>query len=219
MARFLKHVGINHLGSKLVIVFRELPDDPDHCLCVESQSLPDMYHDNLMRVLESGPAQETVDLYNVLKRSRFGDGTEMLQSLHQRGLLKKYSVDQVSVVPMPNRQAPLREVNNQIRSGNESALTAPAQQPETPAQDNPVVVDTQPLQQAQQTQQTQPVDDEAKRKSEAESKLLQARLMEDDAQKLRAEAYKLDPDLKKGGRPSKEAQAKAKAAAEASSVE
>jgi len=37
----------------------------------------------------------------------------------------------------------------------------------------------------------------------AESKLLQARLMEEDAKKMREEAYALDPALKKGGRPKK----------------
>ena len=44
--------------------------------------------------------------------------------------------------------------------------------------------------------------------------------MEDDAKKLREEAYDLDPDLKKGGRPSKKQQKKvAKAQAEANAEE
>lgn len=198
MVRFLRHVGKNHLGSKVIIVFREIPDDPEHCLVVESQTLPDMYHDNIMRTLESSSAQETVDLYEVLARSRFGDGQIMLNALHNRGLLKKCKVDQISVVPMPNRSAPLSEVNKQIREGKgEEALPTESASEVSEVVENPVIVDTQPTQE-------QPTEgSEEQQKSLAESKLLQARLMEDDAQRLRKEAYDLDPDLKKGGRPSK----------------
>lgn len=201
MTRFLKHVGKNHLGSKVVVVFRELPDDQNSCLVVESQSLSDMYHDNLMRVVESNAAQSTVDLYEVLGRSHFGDGQQMLNALHQRGLLKKYSIDQIIVEPMPNRTAPLREVNNQVRAGKgmPASVATPVQ---TAKPDTGVVLDTQPKTAA-------PVKTELsedKKKSVAESKLLQARLLEEDAQKLRKEAYELDPSLKKGGRPTRKQQ-------------
>lgn len=212
MARFLKHVGKNQYGSKVVIVFREVPEDPDHCLIVESATLSDMYHDNLMRTVESNAAQETVDLYEVLSRSHFADGGQMLNTLHNRGLLKKCAVDDITVEPLPNRTVSLRIVNEQIRNGkNPLPQTTPAQA--EVKEDNPVVVDTQP--------QEKPVaGTEEQKKSLAESKLLQARLMEEDAKKLREEAYDLDPDLKKGGRPSKKQEKKvAKAKAEANAEE
>lgn len=192
MAGFTKHVGVNHLGTKVVIVFRELPDDTDHCLVVETKTLSEMYHDQLMRVVDSQEAQSTTDLYEVLQRRQFGDGMVMLQALHSRGLLKKMAVDQISVVPMPNRSAPLREVNDQIRGTPSKAKPVEAPKAaEAPKPDQP------------------PIGSEEQQRSLAETKLLTARLMEEDAKKLREEAYKLDPSLKKGGRPSKDQKKKA----------
>lgn len=199
MSKFTRHVGVNHLGTRVVIVFRELPDDPEHCLVVETKTLSEMYHDQLMRVVDSQEAQKDIDLYNVLGRRQFGDGLVMLQALHQRGLLKKMPIDQIQVVPMPNRAAPLREVNAQIRADRgQKAVEAPAKKVEAPT----AVVEEAP-----------PVGSEEQKASLAESKLLQARLMEEDAKRLREEAYTLDPSLKKGGRPSKAQKVKAEAIA------
>lgn len=210
MSRFLKHVGKNQYGSKVVIVFRELPDDKDNCLVVQSDALQEMYHDQLMRTVESNAAQATVDLYEVLQRQHFGDGGQMLNTLHQRGWLKKYSVDDIQVEPQPNRLAPLRLINEQIANGDVPVTEMP--EPAKKVEDNPVLIDTDP-----NANKPAEVGSEEQQKSLAESKLLQARLMEDDAKTLREEAYKLDPDLKKGGRPSKKQVkkvAKAKAASE-----
>jgi len=221
MSRFLKHVGKNQYGSKVVIVFRELPDDPEHCLVVETQTLNEMYHDNLMRTLESNAAQDTVDLYEVLSRSMFGDGGQMLNTLHQRGLLRKYKIDDINVEPMPNRSAPLRTVNEQIRLGKgEEAMPSHAETLDKVVSDTGVSVDTAPATPVVPTPEAVEVGSEEQQKSLAESKLLQARLMEEDAKNLRDEAYKLDPDLKKGGRPSKKQVKKvAKAKAEANAEE
>lgn len=198
MARFMKHVGKNKYGSKIVVVFRELPDDPEHCLVVQSDALMDMYHDNLMRTVESNAAQATNDLFEVLSRSHFSDGGQMLNTLHQKRLLQKLHIDDVKLEPLPNRQVPLRTVNEAIAQGKNFAPAAEAEAKKTPAADeNPVLVDTAPQTAAPE------VGSEEQQKSLAESKLLQARLMEEDAKKLREEAYGLDPDLKKGGRPSK----------------
>ena len=197
MSKFMKHVGKDKLGNRVVVVFRELPEDPEHCLVVRSDALIEMYHDNLMKTVGSNTAQATVNLYEVLSRSHFSDGGQMLNTLHERGLLQKVPVTDIKMEPLPNRQVPLRDVNKAIAEGNIPEAPAEVAEAQTPV-DSPVLVDT----------------------SLAESKLLQARLMEDDAKKLREEAYDLDPDLKKGGRPSKKQQKKvAKAQAEANAEE
>ena len=212
MAKFLKHIGKNKSGSNVIVVFRELPDDPEHCLVVQISSLSDFWHDNLTKTVEGRQAQETVDLYEVLQRTSFGDGTQMLNGLHQRGLLRKVSVDDIEMQPMPNRLVSLRTVNEAIREGKgEQVMPTPAPEVDAPKVDNPVVLDTDPSVSKQAD-----VGTEEQQKSLAESKLLQARLMEEDAKALREEAYGLDPDLKKGGRPSKKQQKKvAKAQAKA----
>lgn len=190
MSNLMRHVGQDHLGHKLVVVFRELPDDTEHCLVVESSTLPDMYHDNLMNVIESQEAQQTVNLYEVLHRRVFGDGQHMLTALHNRGLLKKLSVDQVNLLPMPNRALPLRDANKAISGDPVQSVDAVVVPPVEPAV---LAVD--------------------EKKAKAQGLLEQARLLEADAQKYRDQAYELEPSLKAGGRPTKK-KAKTKAKAE-----
>lgn len=208
MSKFMRHTGTNHLGSKVVIVFRELPDDPNSCLVVESQTLNEMYHDQLMRVLESSEAQSELDLYTVLQRRNFGDGQVMLNALHGRGLLKKMPVEKITVSPMPNRTAPLSEVNKAIRENKMTPQEkqARAAQEKATAESAPV---TEPVVDGEQKPEQPPVGSDEQKRSLAETKLLTARMMEDDAKKLRDEAYQLDPSLKKGGRPSKDQKKKA----------
>jgi hypothetical protein len=190
MSNITRHVGIDHLGHKLVVVFREIPDDTDHCLVVQSSTLPDIYHDNLMNVIESQESQQTVNLYEVLGRRVFGDGMPMLQTLHNRGLLKKMSVDHVNLVPMPNRKLSLRDANAAING--------------TTVQQNTV----EPLAEPVIEQVThRKLSAEEQVRAEAESLIAQARLMESDAKTKREQAYELCPDLKLGGRPSKKQKA------------
>jgi len=218
MTAFTKHVGRNKHGSRLVVVFREIPGAEDHCLVVLSDSLMEMYHDQLMREVNSKEAQATVDLFEVLERRTFGDGAQMLNALHAKGLLHKYPVSEIEMQPMPNRIVPLTLVNDQIAGkvpadANDVEVTAEDVVPSADANAAGVSVDTEsglvkatvdetkvaPVVIGQATGQTE----EEATKVAAESKLLQARLMEEDAKKMRKEAYALDPSLKKGGRPKK----------------
>lgn len=193
MSNITRHVGIDHLGNKLVVIFRELPEDPEHCLVVQSSTLPDIYHDNLMNVVESQESQQTIDLYEVLSRRVFGDGSPMLQTLHVRGLIKKMPVDKVNLIPMPNRKLPLREANAAI-SGN-----APSQSSDAPSEQQNV--QEQPV--APEQAEVKELTPEERAREEANNLITQARLMEADAKSKREKAYELCPDLKLGGRPSK----------------
>ena len=130
MSAFKKHVGRDKNGTRLVVVFREIPGAEDYCLCVQSDSLTEMYHDQLMREVDSRDAQATVNLYEVLERRHFGDGQQMLNGLHAMGRLKKYKVEDVTMMPMPNRPVPLTMVNEQIAGkaapAEEISVTIPA---------------------------------------------------------------------------------------------
>ena len=45
---FLRHVGrVDSTGSRIVVVFRQLPDEPENALIVYSDALSDRYHDDL----------------------------------------------------------------------------------------------------------------------------------------------------------------------------
>jgi len=187
MAQILKHVG--KIGEKpCVVVFREVPNEPENCLIVESNSLSDQKHDDLMNIVQSAEAQESNNIADVLSRRQFSDGTNMLNDLHFSKKLQKVSVDMVFLTPTPSQKVSLKEVNVEINK-LEGGYTPPK------TEVDPVSVDTQPL-----TESTEAAVPEA---SVAENLLVQAELLEQDAKALlqdadakKSEAYKLDPSLK-----------------------
>lgn len=185
MANLMKHVG--KIGEKpCVVVFREVPNEPENCLIVESNSLTDQKHDDLMNVVQSAEAQESNNIADVLSRRQFTDGSNMLNDLHFSKKLQKVSVDLVFLTPTPSDKVSLKEVNaeiNKLEGGY------------TPPKTDPVSVDTQPISESAETV--------APDASVAESLLVQAELLEQDAKSLledaeakKSEAYKLDPSLK-----------------------
>jgi len=185
MANLMKHVG--KIGEKpCVVVFREVPNEPENCLIVESNSLTDQKHDDLMNVVQSAEAQESNNIADVLSRRQFTDGSNMLNDLQFSKKLQKVSVDLVFLTPTPSDKVSLKEVNaeiNKLEGGY------------TPPKTDPVSVDTQPI-----SESAEAVAPDA---SVAESLLVQAELLEqdakallDDAESKKSEAYKLDPSLK-----------------------
>lgn len=85
----IKHIG-KHNARRVIVVFREIPEEDHMCLLVYSDMLPQLVHDELMKCVEGEVAQSTPDLSNVLHRTLMADGTNILQHLHQRGLLRRF---------------------------------------------------------------------------------------------------------------------------------
>jgi hypothetical protein len=111
----IKHVGINKtLGTRYVIVFREVPNDPSNCLVVESDGLNALVQDNLMNAIESSECQTATHLGEALARKTFATGENMLQYLHLNGLMRKVSVEDVILTPTSGTRVSLKEVNNII---------------------------------------------------------------------------------------------------------
>ena len=47
-----KHVGkLSNTGKKCVVVFRELPEDKENCLIVDTDACPDWMHDDIMNAV------------------------------------------------------------------------------------------------------------------------------------------------------------------------
>ena len=90
MAEIMKHVG--KYGEKpCVVVFREVPNEPENCLIVETGALEDQKHDDLMNVISSLEAQESNEVSEVLSRRQFTDGSNMLNDLHFTKKISKSS--------------------------------------------------------------------------------------------------------------------------------
>ena len=224
MAQIMKHVG--KVGEKpCVVVFREVPNEPEHCLVVKSSVLEPDQHDALMMVVQSAEAQESNDLANVLHRRQFSDGSNMLASLHHKKQIEKVPVNLVSLTPLPSQSVPLAEVNAEIRK-IENGSNPPLKTEVNPASlDVAPVTENTPLTESVAPSTVpesaiQPVtapSGDLDPEAVAEQLMLQASVIEDDAKVLmkdaeakRQEAYRLNPELKpkKGpGRPKKVATA------------
>ena len=175
-----KHAGqLLNTGVRVAVVFRKLPNDENNCLIVETERLPDSYHDYLIQCLNSKESVETNDFYEVLNRRTFPDGLNCLTALHQRGYLRKEPVTNITMLPLPGQAVPLALINATIDKKVDEYLAKQA------APVAPVVA--------------APVGDPV---AVARGLILQAELLEKDAAAKREEAYTLDPDSKPGrGRP------------------
>ena len=114
----LKHVG--KYGEKpCVVVFREVPNEPENCLIVETTSLEDQKHDELMNIVQSLEAQESNEISEVLSRRQFPDGSNVLNDLHFTKKMIKVSSEMVFLTPTPTDKIALADVNREIKKMNE----------------------------------------------------------------------------------------------------
>ena len=116
----VKHVG-KYNNKKLVIVRRTVPNEKHMALVVFTESLPQMFHDDLMRTVESPEGQNTVDLDEVLFRKMTAEGKNLLQSLHTEGYIKKVPTSQVIVTPTPASSVRLDELNTLLEKIGDDA--------------------------------------------------------------------------------------------------
>lgn len=209
----MKHIGkVANTGMKCVVVFREIYDergnvsDPKHCLVVETERLPDMEHDDIVRVVESPAGQEAQQFYEIAHRSMFSDGVNMLVKLHNSGYLRKYPTDQIMLTPNSSTSVKLSEVNEIISKQKTGMSNADIQ--------NSMVDDTDSAPRTTTSLSPSQTIDQAVPSSEpvmddtalAQQMLVQAETYEAEVTRLREEAYSMAPDLKpKRGRRKKAA--------------
>jgi len=186
-----KHVGtLNNTGVRVAVVFRKLPNDEANCLIVETERIPDSYHDYMIQCANSKEAAETNEFYEVLNRRTFPDGMNCLTALHQRGFLRKEPVSNITMIPLPGHMVPLALINATIDKKVDEY---------TAKQQNNAVV-------APEFKTGEVVDGAVFNAHDpsaiAKGLLLQAELLEKDAAAKREEAYALDPSSRPGkGRP------------------
>ena len=143
--KWFKHLG--ELGdeskAKVVVVYRTVPGEPNNCLVVGTKFLPDVYHNALMRAVESEGGQAEDELGAYLGRQSFPDGTNMLSVLHNDNYIKKFKTKDIVMTygPTDEGRITLNKLNEMIakESGvkvSELAVaddTPPAQKKKTTA--------------------------------------------------------------------------------------
>jgi len=97
--RHFKHIGELADGSKakVVILYRTVPGEADNCLVVGTKFLPDLYHNGLMKAVESEGGQSADELADYIGRQTFADGTNMLAMLHNDNYIKKFKTKEIMV--------------------------------------------------------------------------------------------------------------------------
>lgn len=179
MTDMIKHTGrVDSTNRRVVVVFPQIPEDQENCLVVDVDSLPERYHDGLMKVVESAEAQKSNSLYEVLGRNLFWDGKNCLTTLHEQGYLRRVPVDTITLLPTPGQSLPLKEFNAYQKMVAETKTT--------PAE---------PVAEGFSTQGIQQPADETDEEGIARNLLVQAELLESDARKKRDEAEHVSPGI------------------------
>lgn len=211
----LKHVGrVKNTGRRCVVVFREMYDDQGHvidennCLVVETDTLPDAEHQDIIKIVESEPAQATGDLFNVMARERLSTGANALKWMADAKRLRKYPTSNVELLPDSRTTIGLDTLNTIVKMQKAGAseadiakvlnadtelnaaqseelsqnVTTESTSNNAPAEDN-----------SQTGESTDGVMDDA---AIAKMKLEQSVMFSKQAEELKAEAFALDPSLK-----------------------
>ena len=111
----LKHIGrIANNKRKVIVAYKVLPGDPDHCVVVTTENLEAGDHDTLMQTVESSTAQEADDFATVMMRTQLSDGSNMLARFHTTGKMTKVKTSDVEMTPNRNTSIRLNELNEAI---------------------------------------------------------------------------------------------------------
>jgi len=118
----IKHVG-KHNSKKIVLLWRQVPNEDHMALVLYSDTLPRMIHDEVMKALESPIGQNAKEFSDVLFRTVMSDGRNALEVLHKEGFIKKVPTSQVLITPTMKSSVRLDELNsilNEMEKGEEA---------------------------------------------------------------------------------------------------
>ena len=120
----IKHVG-RQGDKKVVVVFREVPEEEHMALVVYPDQLQQTLHDDLMNAIQSVKGQEAKDLGNALHGIVGTNGQTILNTIHSERFMKKIRTQDIIMIPQPNNPGVrLDELNKIIRdldTGSEAA--------------------------------------------------------------------------------------------------
>lgn len=198
MSEIMKHVGmINNTGKRCIVAFLQIPNKETHALVVDSEALPERIHDPLISLLRSSEAQQAKHLGEVLGRRMMPDsGRTMLEELHAFKYLQAQPVENITLFPRPNVKINLKDMLEAMgqlerKADEEAGIIAP----EIIEQQNKEIID--PAVVLQETAAANIANLTADEKSvQATNLLVQAELLENDANMMKEKAYALVPSMR-----------------------
>jgi len=191
MDNLIRHRAVvQNTGTRCAVVFRELPGDSEHCLVIESDSLPEIYRDEVNSVINK-EGQKTKDLYEVLNISVMPTGENMLRALHEHKLLLRKETSNIMMQVTSSDTIRLDKLNDQLRALTDGATIK--QPTDIQAKLNPY----EEVNDAIQNEDSMNI---------AKNLLVQANDLEHEVSKKRERAYALRPELKPQATPLTEAE-------------
>ena len=110
----MKHLRmIKDKGSKVAVFFKTVPNEPENCLIVDLDALRPMMEDAVRDGIASPGGQAAFEFGDFATRLTLPDQTNMLESIHQQGLLKKMSTKDI-IMTDDGSDVPLFELNKMI---------------------------------------------------------------------------------------------------------
>lgn len=115
----IRHCGVvRSTGSRVFVLWRQLENDPAHCLVVYRDSLPEVYS-NKVAELVLGRGQSSIELWDVMDKIGTLEGGNMLSVLHRMGYIRKQNTLDIDMHVGGTNKIPLNVLNDEI---NESSV-------------------------------------------------------------------------------------------------
>lgn len=111
----IKHVGrLKKNKRKVIVAFKTLPGEPNHCVCVATENLAAEDHDSLIKLVESNSGQSADEFADVMARATLSGGENMLGAFHATGRMQKFSTADIEMTPDTHTSISLDELNRLI---------------------------------------------------------------------------------------------------------
>ena len=185
--KILKHLGyVINTGKRCVLLFLELPERKGYSLISEIDSLPERIYDPLMSLLYSNEGQNCKNFAEILSRRFMPDNNlPILYELHNLGYIRAEPVENIMVTPVLNK------TNTHI---NLKKLLEMMESLEN-SEENKVLEESKDFDLVENAvENLKNVKNQSPREL-AENLLVQAKILEEDAKRLRNKARELCPDL------------------------
>jgi len=206
----IKHVGrIAHNQRKVIVAYRVIPGDPEHCLIVATESLSADEHDALIKAVESASGQSAYEFAEAMARNSLPDGRNMLAGFQKTGKFQKVPTKLVEMTPNTVTSVNLAELNqimadqkgvtvNDLALKDENGNTVPVR---SSASDTPVDATALYSDEPATSQTTDGVLSDEDLAAQYRS---QADALFKEAKKLREQAEELSPTKKRSSKKSTE---------------
>lgn len=114
MSKITRHEGVvRSTGSRVFVVWREIPDDPKHCLVIYRDSIPEVYNYAVTELI-MGRGQDSIDLWEVMDKIGYLDQRKMLDVLHGYGYIRKQRTCDIDMHVGNGNKICLEELNASI---------------------------------------------------------------------------------------------------------